>query len=155
MSLRRVESGVPGLVRITTHSMSRGPPVPPFLVSPRPASGAFPICPQAGGPSSDATTPYPVTAVPGSIPRTITRPARDRSRRGDLRDVHVEVRVHLLHVVEILDRFNQFEQVLDFLALDVHAALRDPRELSAICCESALFERGLHGVQIGWRRRDD
>src|SRR4029450_6330669 len=94
ISSRRSGRASRGLVRITPHSSSVGGRVP-----------------------SPLTTPYPVVAVPGSIPRTITL-ASAKSRLRHLRHVHVEVGFHLLYVVELLEAFEKLDQRLGVLALD-------------------------------------
>src|SRR5688572_13599013 len=98
MSFSREGSGSRGRVRTTPHSSRETRPDP----SPR-------------------TTPYPVVAVPGSIPRTIT----PGSGAGHVGHVDVEVRPDLLHVVEILELLQKPEQRLGVLAGDVHGVLRD------------------------------
>src|SRR5215207_6000999 len=102
ISRSRAGSGSRARVRITPHSTSVGNAGPP----PR-------------------TTPYPVFAVPGSMPSTSTRSACVREcicRCGsalellEVRVVDLEVRPHLLHVVEVLEGFDQLEQLRDGVA---------------------------------------
>src|SRR5438045_278436 len=92
ISCRREASPSRGRVRITPHSTSVSSP--PALLSPR-------------------TTPYPVVAVPGSIPSTITRlGSGPASGLRHFRHVHVEVGVDLLYVVEVLERAQQLHERL-------------------------------------------
>src|SRR3954463_16673366 len=93
ISRSRDGSGSRAFVRITPHSTSEGKPGPP----PR-------------------TTPYPVFAVPGSMPSTSTRALRVREREPrsilellEVRVVHLEVRPHLLDIVEVLERLDELE----------------------------------------------
>src|SRR5829696_4422774 len=101
ISRRRAGSGSRARVRITPHSTSMGKPGPP----PR-------------------TTPYPVFAVPGSMPSTSTRAAcvrvsgRSAFELGQLGVVDLEVRPDLLDVVEILQRLDELQQRFDVGAHD-------------------------------------
>src|SRR5215211_672480 len=112
ISRSRAGSGSRARVRITPHSTSTGKPGPP----PR-------------------TTPYPVFAVPGSMPSTSTRAAcvrvsgRSAFELGQLGVVDLEVRPDFLDVVEIFDRFDQLEQLFDALASHRDGALRHHRQL--------------------------
>src|SRR5438552_3054312 len=115
---------------ITPHSISRPPPGAPF-----PAS----------------TTPYPVAAVPGSTPSTLTSAAHRGHRLG----VDVEVGEHLRHVVHLLELLDQPEQPLRVRALDLDRALRGHRDLGRLHRESARLEPLLNGVELARRSRDD
>src|SRR5665213_1535245 len=96
----------------------------------------------ASAPSGSVeTTPYPVIAVPGSIPRTITGRGGKPSCLRHRRHVHVEVRVHLLHVVEFFERLDQLQQCLGIPAFDAYGTLRNPRKLSRRRLEPDLRER--------------
>src|SRR5687767_2176473 len=112
----------------------------------RSGSGSFgrvliiPHSSSVGAPSSRRTTPYPVTAVPGSIPRTIIWRV---SGLRHLLDVYVEVRIHLLHVVEVLELFHELHHALGEIALDLHGVLRDPRDLGFRNRELGRLQRGL------------
>src|SRR6476620_4514874 len=99
---------------------------------------------------SPLTTPYPVVAVPGSMPRTIT----DGSRLRHLRHVHVEVGFDLLHVVELLETLEQLDQRLGVLALDANRVLGKPHDLGARGSEALRVERRLHRVEVAHSRRD-
>src|SRR6476469_9030218 len=99
ISASRAGSASRGLVRITPHSTS--------------VSGFRP---------SLRTIPYPVTAVPGSMPRTSC--GLD-SRTRHLGDVHVEIRRDLLHVVEILELLEELHQRFGVLPFDVHRCFGD------------------------------
>src|SRR5471032_1939705 len=125
MSWRRDASGARGLVLITPHSTSCDAPLP-----------------------SERTTPYPVIAVPGSIPRTITGCGDEGSRLRHRGLIHVEVRVDLLHVVEFLERLDELEQRFGIGALDAHGTLWNPRELGRRRLQSDFRERLAHRVQI-------
>src|SRR5215210_6231997 len=81
ISASRCASASRGLVRITPHSISVS------LLRP-----------------SLRIIPYPVTAVPGSMPST-TRVGVSRTRH--LLDVHVEIRGDFLHVVEVFQLLEQ------------------------------------------------
>src|ERR1019366_2066530 len=133
MSLSREASGARGEVRITPHSTRRIAPCGtiPFC---RGAPSA-PFATRRAGSSFALTTPYPVIAVPGSIPRTITGRVFARacgSRLSHRRKIHVEVRVHFLHVVEFLQRLDELEQRLGVRAFHAHRAPGKPRELGGI-----------------------
>src|SRR5215204_1251264 len=122
MSRSRSESGARAEVRITPHS----------------ASEMAPSC-------SRLTTPYPVTAVPGSIPRMITSAPRLRLYQALF--VDVGVRVDLLHVVEVLQRVEQLDELLRIGALHLHGVLRHHGELRAVPLQPAGAQRVLHGVE--------
>src|SRR6267378_8428609 len=66
---------------------------------------------------------YPIPVVPGSIPRI--------TRLGVLQDLFgdVEVRVHLDHVVEILEGLHQSEKLSSGIAFDADGRRRTHREL--------------------------
>src|SRR5215211_5437725 len=112
ISRSRAGSGSRARVRITPHSTSAGKPGPP----PR-------------------TTPYPVFAVPGSMPSTSTRAAcvrvssRSAFEPGQLGVVDLEVRPDFLNVVQVLERLDQLEQLLDAFTGDRDGALRHHRQL--------------------------
>src|SRR5215218_4397766 len=117
ISRNRCGSESRGRVRMTPHSTSVGGRVP-----------------------SPLTTPYPVVAVPGSMPRTIT----DGSRLRHLRHVHVEVGVDLLYVVQLFEAFEQLDQRLGVLSFDADRVLGNPDDLRARRRESLGIERRLH-----------
>ena len=76
-------SGARGVVRMTPHSTSETAPS-----------------------RARATTPYPVTAVPGSTPSTSASTSGIRSDLGEV-DVQVSVRIDLLDVVHVLQQVEQ------------------------------------------------
>src|SRR5207245_6401540 len=113
---------------ITPHSISRpGPPLWP--------SAPFPV----------STIPYPVAAMPGSTPSTLTSAAHRGHRLG----VDVEVGEHLRHVVHLLELLDQPEQPLRVRALDLDRALRGHRDLDRLHSKTARLEPLLHGVELG------
>src|SRR5215218_4458928 len=138
ISRSRAGSGSRARVRITPHSTSTGKPGPP----PR-------------------TTPYPVFAVPGSMPSTSTRAAcvrvsgRSAFELGQLGVVDLEVRPDFLHVIEIFDRLDELEQRLDVGAGDWNGALRHHRELGLRREDAARLERAPHGMKRGRIGGDD
>src|SRR5579872_412539 len=120
-----------GAVRITPHSTSEREP--------------------RGSPESSVTMPYPVAAVPGSMPKTIT-PSHSRFRHFG--EVDVEVRVDFLYVVQIVQLLHQLEQRLRRLPPEVHRGLRNHRDLGAVGGDALRVERCLHRVQRRRIRRD-
>src|SRR3954462_8920226 len=124
ISRRRVGSASRGRVRMTPHSTSTGATPPP----PR-------------------TTPYPVFAVAGSMPRTSTE------CRLVLEGFHigvgdVEVAPHLLHVVELLECLDQLEERRDvILPTHRHGVLRHHRDLGLARNDALRLECRLHRVQ--------
>src|SRR5207247_5748853 len=76
---------------------------------------------------------YPIPVVPGSIPRM--------TRLGVLQDLfgNVEVRVHLDHVVQVLEGLDQAEQLSGGVAFDADGRRRPHRELG----RAGLDARGL------------
>src|SRR2546427_3309567 len=74
--------------------------------------------------SDDATrNAYPIPVVPGSIPRI--------TRLGVLEDLfgHVEVRVDLDDVIEVLERLDQAQELLGLVALHADRGRRAHRKL--------------------------
>src|SRR6266496_4069721 len=116
---------------ITPHSTSRPMPGTPF---PPPVS----------------ITPYPVTAVPGSTPRTLTSPGHRGHRLG----VDVEVREHLGDVVHLLESLDEVQQRLGVAPFDLHGVLRDHGDLGALHGELLGPQRFVHGVKLVRRRGD-
>src|SRR3954462_103738 len=106
---------------------------------------------------SPFTTPYPVFAVPGSMPRMITRPrpgaraAGARSSLGPrhLTHVHVEVRPDFLDIVEVLEGLEQLEQRVTVLAADLHGVLRHHGELGLDDLDAFALQRFLHDMKVG------
>src|SRR5919112_2646031 len=65
-----------------------------------------------------STTPYPITAVPGSIPSTFTA-RRSGLGLGQLGGVDIEVGEDLGDVVQLLEHLDQLEDPLRVDALDL------------------------------------
>src|SRR5436189_3078660 len=72
-----------------------------------------------GGSTSRASSANPIPVVPGSMPRTVPALGVLQHLEGD-----VEVRVHLLHVVELLETFDELQDLLRLVAVDTHAVRR-------------------------------
>src|SRR5688500_6343509 len=83
---------------------------------------------------SPFTTPYPVTAVPGSMPSTIMR----RSLR--LFQLQVAVRRDFLYVVQILELLEELHERLSRFSFDADEVLRDGRNLRFGRQESLFIE---------------
>src|SRR3954466_3486439 len=133
ISSRRAGRGSRARVLITPHSTSEGKAAPP----PR-------------------TTPYPVLAVPGSMPSTSTLAASSWSLEvRQLGVVDVEVGPDLLHVVEILERLDELEQGLDVGARHGDRGLRHHRQLGLGGHDAPGLEGTLHGVERGGVGGDD
>src|SRR5262249_48222926 len=106
-----------------------------------------------------STTPQPLTRDPGSIPSARTPPppgpppgssTRPRASRRQLvqllrRDVHV--RRHALHVVVILERFQEAHHLLRLLPADRRRRRRHHRHLGRRRCDSRPLERLLHRLE--------
>src|SRR5438309_2814407 len=92
---------------------------------------------------------YPIPVVPGSIPR-IT------DRLGVLQDLfgHVEVRVDLDDVVEILECLDEAQELLGLVALDPDRGGRAHRELGGSHLDAGRLERLLHALERRGRRVD-
>src|SRR5271170_5138418 len=105
-------------------------------------------------------TPQPVCRSPGSSPRTriaVVAPAPVNSgaqpRQHFLADF--EIGVDILHVVAVLESFEQLEEASCNLPVDRRGAFRPPAEPGRICRTKALFEHIAHGVEILRRREHD
>src|ERR1700756_1308683 len=83
---------------------------------------------------------YPIPVVPGSIPRI----TRLRVLQDLFRDV--EVRVHLDHVVEILEGLDQSEELSRGVALDTDGRGRTHGELGRAGLDACRLERLLHAL---------
>src|SRR2546425_5213153 len=85
---------------------------------------------------------YPIPVVPGSIPR-IT------DRLGVLEDLfgHVEVRVDLDDVVQILERLDEAQELLSLLALNADRGRRAHRELGGGHLDAGRLERLPHALE--------
>src|SRR3989442_8294618 len=86
---------------------------------------------------------YPIPVVPGSIPR-ITRLRVLQDLFGD-----VEVRVHLDHVIEILEGLDQSEKLSRGVAFDANGRGRTHRELSRAGLDARGLERLLDALERG------
>src|SRR5688572_23575922 len=98
---------------------------------------------------SPFTTPYPVTAVPGSMPSTIMR----RSLR--LFQLQVAVRRDFLNVVQILELLQELHERLSRFSFDVDEVLRDGRNLRFGRKESFFVEGGAYTLHVGRIRGND
>src|ERR1700674_1766747 len=107
--------------------------------------------PMAGAPFPVSITPYPVTDVPGSTPKTLTSPRHRRHRLG----VNVEVGVDPRDVVHLFQSLDQLEEARGLLPLDLDTALRDQRNLGALDRDPLGLERVLDGVEPGDQRRNE
>src|SRR5437867_3474336 len=111
------------------------------------------------GPSGDRTkSAYPIPVVPGSIPRTVRGPSlpEDPPRR-ELRVLehlfgYVEVRVDPLHVVQVLERLHEADELTRSLALDPHGGRRPHGQLGGGRTDPRRLERLLHALEGGRRR---
>src|SRR5882724_11609851 len=101
-----------------------------------------------------STTPYPRTAVPGSMPSTLTGELSGLGLR-QLRGVDVEVRGDLGDVVQLFQHFHELEDTLGVRALDLHRVLGHHGELGRVDRELPGPKRVLHGVEGGGRGGDD
>src|SRR2546428_1596271 len=97
---------------------------------------------------------YPIPVVPGSIPRMIrgSRPGaggRSPPPSGVLQDLfgHVEVRVDLDDVVQVLERLDETQELLGLVALDADRGRRAHRELGGGHLDSGRLERLLHALE--------
>src|ERR671914_1520053 len=100
---------------------------------------------------SPATTPYPVWAVPGSMPRTIT----SSRLPGHVAHVDVEVRPDFLHVVELLERLDEPEHRFGIFPFDVHGVFWHHRKLRLGDLETARLERRADRMKRCRLRRHD
>src|SRR5258707_4486886 len=101
-----------------------------------------------------STTPYPRTAVPGSMPSTLTAGLSGLGLR-QLRRVDVEVRGDPGDVLEFLEHLHELEDPLRVGALDPDGVPGHHRELGRVDGELPAGERILHRVQGGRGRGDD
>src|SRR5437016_5968532 len=92
-----------------------------------------------GGSRSRTRNAYPIPVVPGSMPRTVPALGVLKHLDGD-----VEVRVHLLHVVKVLEAFDEGEHLSRFVALDAHAARGPHADLRGSDRDRRGFDRLLH-----------
>src|SRR6476620_12500942 len=91
-------------------------------------------------------TPYPSTAVPGSIPSTFTDGASG-FRLCQLSCVDVEVGENLGDVVQIFQGIHETDDPLGVGSLDPHCAAGDHCQLGGVDCKAAGPERVLHQVK--------
>src|SRR5438034_6531008 len=72
-----------------------------------------------GGSASSARSANPIPVVPGSMPRTVPPLGVLQHLEWD-----VEVGVHLLDVIELLEVLDELQHLLRPVALDAHAVRR-------------------------------
>src|SRR5438105_15594670 len=103
-----------------------------------------------GGSVSSERSAYPIPVVPGSMPRTV-------SGLGVLQHIvrNVEVGVHLLHVVEILERLDQPQYLMRLVTLDPHGAGRTHRDLGGADRDAGGLDGLLHRFELARRRIHD
>src|SRR5947208_11599728 len=91
---------------------------------------------------------YPIPVVPGSIPRM--------TRLGVLENLfgYVEIRVDLDHVIEILERLDQTEELSRGIALDADGRGRTHGELRRTGLDARRLERLLDALERGRRGVD-
>src|SRR5712691_8301886 len=91
---------------------------------------------------------YPMPVVPGSIPRI--------TRLRVLQDLfgHVEVRVDLDHVIEVLERLDQPEKLARGVPFDADGRRRTHRELGRAGFDARRLERLLHALERARRGVD-
>src|SRR5512133_3183527 len=93
-------------------------------------------------------TPYPSTAVPGSIPRPFTDGASG-FRLCQLSRVDIEVGENLGDVVQIFQGIQETDDPLGVGSFDPHRAAGDHCQLGGIDCKTSGPERVLHQVEGG------
>src|SRR5258707_12397280 len=103
----------------------------------------------AGSERSPFTTPYPVTAVPGSIPSTIMQRSRCCFQ------LHVAVRCDFLNVVQLFQFLEKLHQGFGSFPLDVDHVLRNRGNLRLGRDESLCLELAFHRVHVCRIRMDD
>src|SRR6476661_4185699 len=95
-----------------------------------------------------STTPYPSTAVPGSMPSTFTGELSGLGLR-QLGGVDVEVGGDPGHVVQLFERFHELEHPLGVGAFDLDRVLGHHRKLGRLDREAPGLEGVLHGMERG------
>src|SRR5437867_8870310 len=95
-----------------------------------------PLATRRGGSVLKSRRAYPIPVVPGSMPSTVLR-------LGVLEDLvgHVEVRVDLLDVVEVLELLHQTEDPAGLVAFDADGRRRAHRDLRRSDGDADLLER--------------
>src|SRR5215213_5576057 len=95
--------------------------------------------------------PYPVSAVPGSIPRTITR-APARSNASDLGEYfrgQIEVGGDALNVIQILERLDEPQILTSDVPIDLDRRLGLHRHLGRLDLYAASLEGQPHLLELG------
>src|SRR5437867_11688754 len=129
------------------------------------APGGTSTSPQSviAGPSVETiNSAYPIPVVPGSMPRMVPGavasrpgappPAPENPPRLELRVLehffgHVEVRVHLLPVVQVLERVDEADELAGGVALDADRRRRPHGELRRGGVDPGGLERALHSLE--------
>src|SRR5438309_5952021 len=88
-------------------------------------TGTMPQSRMVAGSVAASSNAYPIPVVPGSTPRMTLGGLEDFLR-------HVEVRVHLLHVVELLERLDEPDHLLRLVALEAHGGRRTHGHLGVV-----------------------
>src|SRR5689334_6100930 len=127
----REESGSRARVVSVPHSMSRGCRV-----------------------ASPSTTPYPRTAVPGSMPSTLTGAASGFGL-GQLRCVDIEVGKDFGNVVQLLEGIHKPDDALGIGTFDPHRIAGHHGKLGRIDSDSPRAEGVLDGGKCGRSGSDD
>ena len=60
----------------------------------------------------------------------------------------IEVRIHVLDVIIVLERINKPQHLLRFLAVELHIGLRDHGDLGDIQGHARVFQRLLHLFEV-------
>src|SRR5438105_9447460 len=101
-------------------------------------------------PSGDGSrSAYPIPVVPGSMPRITCRSGVLEHLFG-----HVEVRVHPLDVVEVLERLDEADELAGGIAFDADRVRRAHRELGGGDRDLRRLEGLLHALEGRGRRVD-
>src|SRR5260370_1485065 len=102
---------------------------------------------------STSITPQPVNRRPGSRPINLMRAASGRElRKRVVRQL--EVGVDVLHVVVVIERGDQVEQLLGGLALDRRGGLGPPHQFGRRRLAGRFLERVAHLGEAVLRRVD-
>src|SRR4051812_30677616 len=99
-------------------------------------------------------TPYPRTAVPGSMPSTFTALASGLCLR-QLGCVDVEVGGHFGDIVQLFQHIHETNDALRIGSFDSDGVLGNHGELGRVDGQSTAPERVLYRVEGGRRRGDD
>src|SRR5438445_641914 len=127
------------------------------------APGGTSTSPQSviAGPSVETiNSAYPIPVVPGSMPRMVRGASPpENPPRLELRVLepffgHVEVRVHLLYVVEVLEGVDEADELAGGVALDADRRRRPHGELRRGGMDPGGLQRALHSLEGRWCRVD-